>query len=192
MKKKLITLLLLGFMIFNVTGCDNNKKEQSENKDNVKEETKIEDKEIICKGEEDSTSQNEVKLKQDFVFHFKEDKATTFDLVQNIKLTVDNETNRKQYDALTEEYYKETFKSMFESANMELKDFDVKITEKSNTEKEITITFDYKSYLELFAENKEDVNDYLTFDDFSKKAIKEIGNDMTCTYNGEVLNKSEE
>ncbi len=191
MKRKFIIIILLGFMILNITGCDTNKKEESAEKENTKEEVKPknEDKEIICKDTKDTTSQDAMEYDQSFVFHFHDDKATTFDLVQNIKLIEDNEANRKQFESVNEEYFKTNFKSMFEYAEIELPDFDVKVNDKSDTEKEITVTFDYQNFIKLFAkENEEDLNKYMSFDDFKKHAISELGDDMTCSYNGEVLN----
>lgn len=187
MKKKILMILICGVIVLGVTGCGNKKENDVPNGNNTQQVKK--DKEIVCTGEIDQTSQNEMEMTQSYEFHFNEkDEITTFDLISNMKLLKDTEENRKQFNEQTEENVKESYKSMFEFAKIEIPDFNVNIKEVSSTEKKITITFNYKDCIELLAgKDDENVKNYTNFDDFKKYVLKEIVSDMSCTYDGKEI-----
>lgn len=177
-------LVMLG-----VLGCGVENKEEDVSDGNNSTIQIKKNKEIVCTGEVDQTSQKEMEMTQMYMFHFNEkDEITTFDLIINMKLLKETEENRKQFDEQNEESIKESYKSMFAFAKIEIPDFIVHIKEISSVEKNIIITFDYKDCIKLLAGEKEEtVGSYTNFEDFKKYVLKEIVSDTTCTYDGKEI-----
>ena len=188
--KKLLIAILAGLLLVSITGCGE-KKEDKEKESDTKTEEKTNkeneqnEKEIVCTGKPESTSESEVELKQSFIFRFKDDEATTFDMIQNMKLLKDTEENRKQLTSQTEEEYKNSMKSMYEYMKLEVPDFDVKVKDVSDIEREVTMTFNYKDFVALYA-SEEEASKYSSFNDI-KEHIDEFAGNMTCTYDGKEI-----
>ena len=187
MKKKMLNIIIWGILILSLTaGCT--KEEVKQNNSSLNKTTQN-SKEIVCIGAKEQTSQNEIEMSQSYKFHFNEsDEITTFDLIQNMKLLKETSENKEQFNQQNEEYFKNYFKSMFEFANIDIPNFEVKVEVISTTEKNIIITFDYRKCIQLFAgKDDEDIIKYTSFEDFKNYVLKEITNNMTCTYDGKEI-----
>lgn len=188
MKRKVLMLAACGVMVLGMaTGCRSEKNLKNDGDNTLI--SNVKNKEIVCTGETEQTSQNEVEFQQSYTFHFDEmDEITTFDMIQNIKILKDNEENRKQLSEQDKEYYEKSLKSMFEYADIDIPDFNIVIEDISSLEKKVIITFDYKDCVELLAgKDDEEATKYTNFEDFSKYILKEITNDMSCTYDGKEI-----
>lgn len=185
MARKLRVLLLLGLMVL-VVGCGKDSS-NDDNSDKEVKENKPSEKVIVCTGEPEKTSQDEMELQQSYKFYFVDDEIKDFELVQRMKLLKDTEENKKQLKEQDEKSYKESFEAMYEAMGEEAPKFDVKFKDISDLEREVTMTFDFKEFAKT-NEIEEELAEYTKFEDFKKNALNEIKDEnMVCTYDGKII-----